>query len=388
MTTSQGVAFVPSVTCEIEAEVRRVLDTRADRVAGLGSSAADAWDLASRCLLGGKLLRPRLLIGTFDALASSPPADLDGDAVLTRASAAVGRSSEARGRAVRIAAGVELLHFAFLLHDDVIDGDLMRRGRPNFIGLQVEEWESEAAGAGTAPTSHASRLHSARSNAMLVGDMLLSAVHQIFCGEGLPEETGSRLLELLDRAVMESVSGELTDVALSDGRMRPELADIVEMSRQKTATYSFELPLRSAAVLAGVGPDAEALLGRVGALLGLAYQLQDDLLSTFGRPDEHGKDAYSDLREGKETAIIAIARRTPAWPLIEPHFGAGDLSADDGATVRSLLSECGAEREARALIDDVSSNARELASAEPRLLGPEVRLLIDELVEALDGRRS
>ncbi|MGC2941851.1 polyprenyl synthetase family protein [Brevibacterium sp. FAM 24638] len=364
MTTATGVAFGPSITTDIESEVRRALDSRADRLAPLGSAAAHAWDLASRCVLGGKLLRPRLLVGAVDALTGSEQ-----------------RNAEARGPAVRIAAAIELLHFAFLLHDDVIDRDLMRRGRPNFIALLLEEWEEDDGGS-------ASRLHAARSTATLVGDLLLSTAHRIFFREATPGEAGQRLLEALDQAVLESVSGELTDVALSAGRVRPELAEIVEMSRQKTATYSFELPLRSAAILSGRGPEVEALLGQVGALLGLAYQLQDDLLSVFGEPDDHGKDPYSDLREGKETAIIAIARRSTAWPLIEPHFGAGDLSAGEGAAMRSLLTESGAENDIRALIVELSVNVRDLIFTEPDLLGPAMVMLIDDLIETLDGRRS
>lgn len=388
MTIAQGIAFGPSVTAEIESEVRRVLDSRADRVAALGSTAAQAWDLASRCLLGGKLLRPRLLIGAFDALRACPYSELPTDPGPPPSVSALQSRPEARDQAVRIAAGIELLHFAFLLHDDVIDGDLMRRGRPNFIGLLLEEWQTGSGSAGAEQTTVASQLHAARSTAMLVGDLLLSAAHQIFFSAALPSDSHSRLLEQLDRAVMESVSGELTDVALGAGRVHSGLAEVVEMSRQKTATYSFELPLHSAATLSGASPETEAILGRAGALLGLAYQLQDDLLSTFGRSDEHGKDAYSDLREGKETAIIALARRTSAWPLIEPHFGAGDLSSQEGATVRSLLSDCGAEGEIRALIDELSANARELVAAEPMLIGPDMTRLLDELIEALDGRRS
>ena len=63
MTTSESVAFVPRVTDEIEAEIRRVLAARARQATALGESFQSAWELASQCLLGGKLLRPRLLIG-------------------------------------------------------------------------------------------------------------------------------------------------------------------------------------------------------------------------------------------------------------------------------------------------------------------------------------
>ena len=417
MTTAEDVGFGPPVTADIESEVRRVLDSRADRVAALGPAIVEAWDRASSLLLGGKLLRPRLLMGAFDALASAafPESLTEADPrveVGPRAEesprpqegsrleagpgseagprgpeAAIDGALAARARALRIAAAIELLHFAFLLHDDVIDGDLMRRGRPNFIGLLLEDWRA-ADGTAADPSADAARLQAARSTAMLIGDLLLSAAQQIVFSEVRPGDAGERLIEQFDRAVTESVAGELTDVALSAGRIGADLADVVEMSRQKTATYSFELPLRSAAIISGLGADVEAVLGRVGAMLGLSYQLQDDLLSTFGHPDDHGKDAYSDLREGKQTALIAIARGSAVWPLIEPHFGTGELSESEGAKVRSLLSECGADREVRVLIDELSDNARALVATEPAGIGPEMSVLIDDLIETLKGRRS
>ena len=79
--------------------------------------------------------------------------------------------------------------------------------------------------------------------------------------------------------------------------------------------------LRMAAVLAGAPGGVERRLGRIGRHLGLAFQLQDDLLCAFGDPELHGKDRYSDLREGKQTAIIAAARATPEWPRVEALLG-------------------------------------------------------------------
>jgi geranylgeranyl diphosphate synthase type II len=125
------------------------------------------------------------------------------------------------------------------------------------------------------------------------------------------------------------------------------LAGVVEMSRQKTATYSFELPLRSAAILAGHEPGRrEPSSAEVGKpCSGLSYQLQDDLLSTFGRSEDHGKDAYSDLREGKETALIAVAQPDGCLGAHRTAFRQEGTSvhATEFEEVRSLLSECGAE---------------------------------------------
>jgi geranylgeranyl diphosphate synthase type II len=236
-----------------------------------------------------------------------------------------------------------MLHFAFLLHDDVIDGDLIRRRRPNLIGSLVARHAAEP---------EEPILHWARSSAILLGDLLLASATLGFARADASPDTRERLLSLLEQTIFETVAGEHSDIALSDGVIAPDLRTILDTSAYKTATYSFVLPLRAAAVLAGASPAAETSLTEIGRHLGLAYQLQDDLLSVFGDPSEHGKDAFSDLREGKETAIIAYARMTGHWPSIELRFGTADLSAADASDMRDRLTECGAERFVRGLVEE------------------------------------
>src|SRR5690606_19747725 len=144
-------------------------------------------------------------------------------------------------------------------------------------------------------------------------------------------------------------------------------------------SYTFELPLRAAAILAGSTPRTEEVLGDVGTLLGSAFQLQDDLLSTFGEAGDHGKDAYSDLREGKETVIIAHARRTSAWPEVQPHAGNPQLSTADAVVVRHLLGECGAEEFVRSLIADQLTAAHVLATSAESGLPAGVRSFLTTL---------
>jgi geranylgeranyl diphosphate synthase type II len=146
--------------------------------------------------------------------------------------------------------------------------------------------------------------------------------------------------------------------------------------------------LRAAAVLAGAPHDVEDQLTEIGAHLGLAYQLQDDLLSVFGDPAAHGKDAFSDLREGKETAIIAYARMTSHWPSIELRFGSDDLDPADAADMRDLLSECGAEGFVRGLVEEQLGAATALlAEAEEggRLSADAGRIIL-ALADRIDGR--
>ncbi|MDY7556700.1 polyprenyl synthetase family protein [Cryobacterium sp. 10C3] len=111
---------------------------------------------------------------------------------------------------------------------------------------------------------------------------------------------------------------------------------------QKTAVYSFEAPLMAGAVLAGASEEAIVALGRFGRLVGVAFQLTDDILGVFGDPARTGKSALTDLREGKQTALVAYAGTTGDWPAIAPFVGKADLTQDEAEEARVLLRSCGA----------------------------------------------
>lgn len=318
----------------VGAELDRLFDAKIAAAAGVATHLERLWRVAAQRTHGGKYIRPLTFLNTADSLSTSQGARIETDTLVT------------------LAAALELLHYSFLLHDDVIDGDTVRRGRPNLIGQLAAEHGGDTGRA----------LHWARSCAILMGDLLLAEVHQIVARAELTPQKRTRALDLVAHAITDSVSGELLDVGMSDSVIEPDLSTILEMSRLKTATYSFELPLRLAAALTDAPAATEQTLARAGRHLGLAYQLHDDLLSTFGDPVTHGKDAFSDLREGKETAIIAYARMTSTWALIEPHFGSAALSEVTGLEVRRILTDCGAHSFVSGLIDDELRAFRKLLS--------------------------
>lgn len=345
----------------IEAVLRRRFAERAVAAEHYGAEFAALWHTAAEHALGGKLLRPRMLMDLLSALTMAP------------------LTAEDTARAIDVAAHVELLHFAFLLHDDVIDGDLTRRRRPNLIGSLVSR-RPDAGGEAA--------LHWGRSSAILLGDLLLSSAVLGFARADIPATRRERLLALLETTVFETVAGEHSDVALSDGIIAADLRTILATSASKTAAYSFVLPLRAAAILSGASTAAEEQLTEIGGHLGLAYQLQDDLLCVFGDPETHGKDPYSDLREGKETAIIAYARMTSHWPSIELRFGATDLSVEDAAEMRDRLRECGAEGFVRGLVEEqLAAVSTVLAEAEEAgTLSADAGRVVLALADRIEGR--
>ncbi len=349
----------PDVRKEVEERLSEYFCDRVEHSIRYGADFQRLWQLAAENVLGGKLVRPTLLITSYQALAS--------------------RESELPGPVLDIATAVELLHFSFLLHDDVIDGDLIRRGRPNVVGSLLRE-------APVQPIRTELALHWARSGGILMGDLLLAESLQIFARVDLPRQQRLKLLDLLDHTIEESVAGEYTDVGLTDGVIAPDLSTILAMTGHKTATYSFELPLRAASILAEAPAPVEAVLTEIGHHLGLGYQLQDDLLSAFG--NEHGKDQFSDLREGKQTAVIAHAKHAAAWPEIDALLQRRDKTATEISTLSRLLHSSQAKEAVQDLIDTHLRTCEQLIDDAATQLPFPLRVALGDLLHKLRGRGS
>lgn len=359
-----------TVQTEITTRLHALMQAKSTQAAAHGSHFAELWALTSQAAQGGKLLRPRLMLGVFDGF---------------RATAAT--NTQPRETAIDLAAAVELLHFAFLLHDDLIDEDLTRRGVPNLAGSLVTSAASTQL-QGSDPGDETRRMHWARSSALLMGDLMLTLAHQVFARARVADPERSRMLDLLDTTVTETVAGEYIDVSLADAQITPTLSLVLDMTRMKTATYSFELPLRLGAIVAGAGALAEQRLGDVGRHLGIAFQLQDDLLSAFEQSERHGKDQFSDFREGKETALIACARLTNEWPLIERLMGPTNFSEESGRALQQLLHECGARDVIEAMVRDQIEIAENILTRDDHVIAPEVCQFLLALMARMVGRQS
>jgi geranylgeranyl pyrophosphate synthase len=276
---------------------------------GVDSDALGA--ALGHALGGGKRVRPRLLADVHDGLGGRRP-----EAVLG------------------MAAAIELLHTAFVIHDDLIDNDDRRRGRPSVPGrfrAGAEEMHATARGTQIYATA----------GALLTGDLALTAALRAVATLDLPADPRLRLMELVTEALTTSATGELADVRLSLGVTCPGYDDVLELAYRKTAAYSFVLPMQAGAVLAGARAATVASLSEAGRALGIAFQLYDDLAGMFGDSDTTGKDPLADLREGKPTLLLCHARSMAAWPEIEPRWGDPNVTLADLHVVRRLLEDAG-----------------------------------------------
>lgn len=284
---------------------------------------------------GGKRFRPRLVAAVHGGLGGSGHRAL-----------------------AQTAVAVELLHTAFVVHDDVIDDDHFRRGQPNVPG----SFHAEATHRGLG--SRAARTH-AIAGGVLVGDLALSAALRLVATAPVPDGTRTRLIDLMDDALITSAAGELADVRMGIGMLDPTLDDVLLTGKQKTAVYSFELPMQVGAVLAAAPEPVVSALGEVGGLLGTAFQLHDDLLGVFGPPSRTGKSDLSDLREAKFTALIVHARQSRQWHRIERHWGNPDITQEDAREVCRALEESGSKSYVTDLAEDLLAQAHDRAAGLP-----------------------
>nr|WP_274606830.1 polyprenyl synthetase family protein [Microbacterium esteraromaticum] len=287
----------------------------------MGGRYGELWRRAADATQGGKRLRPRMLLLAHDRLGGVEDAS-----------------------ALNAAAAFEVLHTALLMHDDVLDRDLVRRGQPNLAG----RFAAAALDDGLDPETSTSW---GEASALLAGDLLISGAHVLVAEVTHP--AAATLHRVVDDALMLTAAGEHADVGYAKGIMPADPDDILRMIEQKTAAYSFAAPLRVGALLAGGTDQVVEALERIGSRLGLLYQLRDDALGVFGAESTTGKSVIGDLREGKRTMLVAFAEGTEEWEAVRPLFGQAPLDAADADRLRAALISCGAVDRMQRVIDEV-----------------------------------
>lgn len=270
---------------------------------------------------GGKRLRPMLLLATYKALASDEDRDrLPLDQAL----------------------GIEMFHNFTLLHDDVMDRAEVRRGRPTVH----KRWNE--------------------SVAILSGDAMLTLATQMIArGAGDKLEN---VLDLFNRTAMEVYGGQQLDMEF-ESRRDVSVEEYIEMIRLKTSVL-LACACKLGAIMAGAsGEDADAMY-RYGELLGLAFQLQDDNLDTYGDPALFGKEIGGDIINEKKTWlwINAMNREPERLQRVIDQKLTDYLKIQE---VRKIYDGLGLEEEARELIGHY---AREAVKALDQIsLTPEAR---------------
>jgi geranylgeranyl diphosphate synthase type I len=340
------LALLGSVKPEVERRLTRTLDERVDSARLLGPEVQSlAREVRRLSLLGGKRLRPALVVAGLRTV--SAVAKLDG--------------------ALDAGVALELLHTYFLIHDDWMDGDRIRRGGPSVHVAMADRFGSE---------------HKGNASAILAGDYAVAMASAALCRVKAEPARLRDAFSVFAEMQLGAVAGQQLDM-VGQGK------DVELGYALKTGSYTVEGPLKLGAVLAGAKAATLNALSRYSRPAGVAFQLRDDLLSLFGDPARTGKPLASDLVSGKRTLLLRLVlKRGKPKELAVVRRVLGNARAKEPALRVALraVEATGAPELVEQRILELSQQA--LAELRGGAISPAGRALLEGATAALCSRRT
>jgi len=192
---------------------------------------------------------------------------------------------------IRAALAVELMESFLLIHDDIIDNDSLRRGKPTLHKLYEKENSNKDYG---------------KNMALLAGDLLAVFGSEAILNTGFDHKLKAGAVKKFNNIVVNTIFGQTLDYT---GNFTRDFSEsyIKRVHMLKTAKYTVEGPLHIGAILAGAKQKHLDRISEFAIPIGQAFQIKDDILNIFGDQEKLGKPVASDIKEGKKTLLIAKA---------------------------------------------------------------------------------
>lgn len=296
--------------------------------------------VADLTMRGGKRLRPLVIFAGFRA--TSPLiTERDWQSIVT------------------LGASIELLQSYLLIQDDWMDNDDQRRGGPSTYAAMRRHFKDERLGA---------------SLTILASDVAMGFALELLHGTRFPSGRTREALHAFGSMHMEVVFGQQLDLLAHE--------DVALTQHLKTGSYTMRGPMGLGALLADASPDQLRELMRFAQPLGIAFQLRDDVLGTFGDPAVTGKPVGHDLREGKYTALISEARvllSSTERERLDAVLGDRSASLESVQSVVRMLDTSGARARVEATLSARLSEARRALTAASSLVPEGVGMLFELL---------
>jgi geranylgeranyl diphosphate synthase, type I len=258
---------------------------------------------------------------------------------------------------VDTAAAMELLQSFLLIHDDIMDEDMQRRGAPSVHARYVEQGVADG-------YQHAE--HLGLSLGICAGDVSAFLAIDILSHLDCEDKSLRTLLSMVTREIISVGVAQMNDVSFGFHPAEVLPRDIREVYRYKTGRYTFSLPLSLGAVLAGADEAATARLNEIGEYMGIVFQIKDDEIGLYESGDDIGKAPGSDVRENKKTlyrAYLVEAASADERVRLSGIFGNRQLTQDDLSYVQSRIEAHGIRERLDSEMDALTDQARRLVES-------------------------
>jgi geranylgeranyl diphosphate synthase type I len=299
---------------KVDAEIEIYLDKAIKEAGAKDAVIADSLKYVKKVILsGGKRLRPAFMYYGYLA--------------------AGGKEKE---KIIRASVSIELIHTFLLIHDDIIDRDSKRHGLPT-INRRYEKIAKNIF-FGKNPE------HFGNSMAIIIGDMVCALGNQIIFNSEFDPKLIMKALDTLQDIISYTAIGQSLDL-YSEYKKGATEEEILKICEYKTAKYTIEGPLYLGAILGGADKNLLSALSRYAIPVGIAFQIQDDILGIFGSEKKLGKDVGSDIKEGKQTLLLQKAKENSnknQKKILAQILGKKDLNQRDIKDFQDIIKESGA----------------------------------------------
>lgn len=299
---------------QINEHLERFFDEKIEEAQQISSYTQDVvLNIKEYTLRGGKRLRPIFCIYGYKCLADTDNIEAIIDASIS----------------------LELMQSYFLIHDDIMDEDELRRGEQAFHIIYKDLCEPQF--------GKNKSVKFGVNMAIIAGDLLEAYGKEVLVKSEFKTRNVNNAIAAYTEITKKVGFGQILDIT-NEQRATFNEDEILTVHRLKTASYTTEGPLHIGALLAGAKEADLQILSNYASPLGLAFQIQDDILGLFGVEGKTGKLAGSDIRGDKKTLLISYALKRCAddeKELILKALGNKRLTAEETSVIKAIVRETG-----------------------------------------------
>jgi len=292
-------------------------------------------NLKNFCLGGGKRLRPILFCLGFEFSGKK----------LTK-------------KVLKASIFLELLHSYLLIHDDIIDQDFLRHNKPtlNFYYQKIGKKQYKI-------KSDLKTEHFGNSVAIILGDLCFDFCLETFLENSIKNsQEFYKIFSNFIKIVDDVIFGQSQDIIL-EKKSKVSFKEIISVYFYKTARYSFVGPLWLGVMFSGVKENFLEKIEKIAIPMGIAFQIQDDVLGVFGKKTKTGKSTFSDIYQGKKTLLFYFAYKSTKKndkKFLEKWYGNPKITKEKAEKIKEIFKKTKAKEYSQNLAEDLFLKAKEI----------------------------